>query len=55
MFEGLRAALTDHVFRGDLMIQAFVINAVLFASSILVFLWLLRRARVAGTLLQMGE
>ncbi len=55
VFEGLRAALTEHIFRGDLMIRALAINAVLFGSSVLAFLWLLRRARVAGTLLQMGE
>ena len=55
VFEGLRAALTEHVFRGDLMVRALAINAVLFGSSVLAFLWLLRRARVAGTLLQMGE
>ena len=55
VFEGLRAALTDHVFRGDLMVRALAINSLLFGSSILAFLWLLRRARVAGSLLQMGE
>ena len=55
VFEGLRAALTDHVFRGDLMIRAFGINVALFCMSTVVFLWLLKRSRVAGSLLQMGE
>src|ERR1700748_166382 len=31
VFEGMRALLIEHVFRVDLMIQAFVINAVLLA------------------------
>ena len=55
VFEGLRSALADHVFRGDLMIRALAINVVLFGASIVVFLWLLKAARKAGTLLQMGE
>ena len=55
VFEGLRAALDDHVFRADLMAEAFAINACLFGASTLAFLWLVRQARVAGTLLQMGE
>ena len=55
VFEGLRAALADHVFRTDLMLEALAINAVLFSLSIAVFLWLLRQSRAAGTLLQMGE
>ena len=55
VFEGLRAALDEHVFRADLMGEALAINAVLFGCSTLAFLWLVRQARVAGTLLQMGE
>ena len=27
VFEGMRALLIDHVFRGDLMLQAFALNA----------------------------
>ncbi len=30
VFEGLRALVVEHVFRADLMVQAFAINAVLF-------------------------
>ena len=55
VFEGLRAALNDHVFRADLMAEALAINAVLFGLSTLAFLWFMRRSRIAGSLLQMGE
>ena len=37
VFEGMRALLIEHVFRADLMIQAFAINIVLFALAILAF------------------
>ena len=55
VFEGLRAALGQHVFRGDLMLQALAINAALFGASVLAFMALLHSSRAAGTLLQMGE
>ncbi len=55
VFEGLRALLNDHVFRGDLMLEAFAINAVLFGLGLWAFLALLQQSRKAGTLLQMGE
>jgi ABC-2 type transport system permease protein len=55
VFEGMRAALIDGTFRGDLMLRALALNAVYFALSIVVFLNLLQRARVAGSLLQSGE
>jgi ABC-2 type transport system permease protein len=55
VFEGLRAAIIDGTFRGDLMLQAFALNAVMLAVSVVAFLWLLQRARRAGTLLQSGE
>ncbi len=54
VFEGMRAALVEHVFRADLMLWALAMNAVLIASAALAFLGLLQSARVAGTLLQ-GE
>ena len=38
VFEGMRALLTDHVFRADLMIDALAINAVLFIASFAIFL-----------------
>ena len=55
VFEGLRSALIQHVFRGDLMLEAFAINAVLFAVSVAIYLRLEESARRAGSLLQMGE
>jgi ABC-2 type transport system permease protein len=54
VFEGMRAALVEHVFRADLMLWALAMNAVLIAGAALAFLGLLQSARVAGTLLQ-GE
>jgi ABC-2 type transport system permease protein len=55
VFEGMRALLTQHVFRSDLMIQAFAINAVWFAGGVMGFLLLLKSARRQGTLLQGGD
>jgi ABC-2 type transport system permease protein len=55
VFEGMRALLIDHVFRADLMLQAFAINAVLFVAAVLAFLRLLESARRHGSLLQTGE
>jgi ABC-2 type transport system permease protein len=55
VFEGMRALLIDHEFRADLMIDALLINAVLFIVSFAIFLVLLNSARRAGSLLQSGE
>jgi ABC-2 type transport system permease protein len=55
VFEGMRALLSEHVFRTDLMVEALAINAVLFAASFAVFLALLRSARRHGSLIQSGE
>ncbi len=55
VFEGMRALLIDHVFRADLMLEAFAFNIVLFAAASLAFLKLLQSARVQGSLLQTGE
>ena len=55
VFEGMRALLIDHVFRADLMLEAFLYNLVLFAAASTAFLLLLRSAREQGSLLQMGE
>jgi ABC-2 type transport system permease protein len=55
VFEGMRALLIDHVFRADLMIDALVINAVLFIASFATFLALLKSARRHGSLIQGGE
>jgi ABC-2 type transport system permease protein len=55
VFEGMRALLIDHVFRADLMLQAFALNVVFFAAGALAFLRLLDSARRNGSLLQTGE
>jgi ABC-2 type transport system permease protein len=51
----MRALLIDHVFRADLMIDALLINAVLFIASFAIFLALLRSARRQGSLIGGGE
>ena len=55
VFEGMRALVSDHVFRADLMLRAFVFNVGLFAAASLLFMWLLERARLHGKLLQSTE
>jgi ABC-2 type transport system permease protein len=55
VFEGMRALLSDHVFRADLMIDALLINALLRAGSFAIFLALLNSARRHGSLIQGGE
>jgi len=55
VFEGMRALLIGHVFRADLMIDALLINVVLFIASFAIFLALLRSARRYGSLIQSGE
>jgi ABC-2 type transport system permease protein len=51
----MRALLTAHVFRADLMAQAFAINITLIVLAIFAFLAYLRAARRHGTLLQGSE
>jgi ABC-2 type transport system permease protein len=55
VFEGMRALLIDHHFRGDLMLEAFFINIALFAAGTAGFMLLLRSARRHGSLMQTGE
>jgi ABC-2 type transport system permease protein len=55
VFEGMRALLIEHTFRGDLMIQALGVNVVLFALAVCAFLGLLASARRNGSLMQTGE
>jgi ABC-2 type transport system permease protein len=55
VFEGLRAALLDRVFRADLMLEALALNAVYLALGLGAFVLLLRSARQKGSLLAMGE
>jgi len=55
VFEGMRALVMEHVFRADLMAEAFALNVLYFAAAVLAFLALLKSARRVGSLLQTGE
>jgi len=55
VFEGLRALLIHHEFRGDLMAEAFGLNLIIFAAAVIGFQLMLENARRAGSLLQTGE
>jgi ABC-2 type transport system permease protein len=55
VFEGLRAIVLNGTFRPGLMAQALALNAFYFVLGSAAFAYLLRSARVNGTLVQMGE
>jgi ABC-2 type transport system permease protein len=55
VFEGLRAIVLHGSFEAQLMAWAFALNLVYFALSAAAFAFFLRRARVHGSLVQMGE
>jgi ABC-2 type transport system permease protein len=55
VFEGLRAAVIDHVLRTDLMLAAFGLNLIYLALGLFAFTTLLRGARRKGSLLAIGE
>jgi ABC-2 type transport system permease protein len=55
VFEGLRALMIEHVFRPELMLAAFVLNAFYFSGAYLLFRYFFRQARIKGSLMQMGE
>src|SRR2546423_8110608 len=55
VFEGMRALLIDHAFRGDLMVQAVGLNIALFSLAVLAFLAVLASARRNGSLMPTGE
>jgi ABC-2 type transport system permease protein len=55
VFEGLRAAVLDHAFRGDLMLKALALNVVYLSLGLTTFTLLLRNARRNGTLATIGE
>lgn len=55
VFEGMRALLISHNLRGDLMIEAFALNALMFVAASYAFIRLLESARVNGSLIQTGE
>ena len=55
VFEGLRAVVLNGVFEPRLMAIAFALNLVYFALGYAAFAYFLHRARVQGSLVQMGE
>ena len=55
VFEGMRALLIGKVFRIDLMLEAFSLNIIFLATSVLCFQALLVSTREHGSLLQTGE
>jgi ABC-2 type transport system permease protein len=55
VFEGMRALIMEHVFRPDLMVEAFALNAIYLVAAVVSFLQLLKSSRRAGSLLQSGE
>src|SRR3954447_21256866 len=55
VFEGMRALVMEQVFRADLMVEAFALNAIYLAAAVIAFLALLNSSRRAGSLLQTGE
>jgi len=55
VFEGLRAIVLNGTFDAQLMVKAFLLNLVYFAFGFAAFATFLHRARVQGSLVQMGE
>lgn len=55
VFEGLRAIISEGVFLPDLMIKAFGLNLLYFAGAYMLFRHFLRKARMNGSLMQIGE
>jgi ABC-2 type transport system permease protein len=55
VFEGMRALISNGVFRADLMLQALALNAMLFGAAAVAFVALINSARRQGSLLQTGE
>ena len=56
VFEGMRALVLEHVFRADLMVEAFALNVALFRRRRARRSWRCwQSARRHGSLLQTGE
>jgi ABC-2 type transport system permease protein len=55
VFEGMRAVLFDGAVRGDLLVNAAVLNVLYAVASTVFFLRMVRVARMRGLLLQQGE
>lgn len=55
VFEGMRAWVFTHQFRGDLLLKAAALNTLYLAIGIVIFLQAFQGARKRGSLLQIGE
>lgn len=55
IFEGMRAVMIDGTFRGDLLLNAVLLNGCYLALGMALFVAAFRAARRNGLLLQMGE
>jgi ABC-2 type transport system permease protein len=55
VFEGMRAVLFENTFRLDLLLKAVGLNILYLLAATGFFLWMFRRARIRGLLLQQGE
>jgi ABC-2 type transport system permease protein len=55
VFEGLRAAILDGEFRGDLVLKSFGLDAAYLTAAVGSFVFLLRDARKRGTLVAIGD
>jgi ABC-2 type transport system permease protein len=55
VFEGMRAALLDGLFRADLMLEAFALNLIYLGLGFAAFMLLMQSARHKGALLTMGD
>lgn len=55
VFEGMRAALLDGIYRNDLMLMGLALNVVFIVAGFAAFMALLQSARRKGSLLSLGE
>lgn len=55
VFEGMRSVLAAGIFRGDLLMNALILNAIYLSIGMAIFLGVFRIARKRGLLLQVGE
>jgi len=55
VFEGMRALVLDHAWRGDLLIAALALNLVYLGLGAALFLFAFRRAREEGRIFHSGE
>jgi ABC-2 type transport system permease protein len=55
VFEGMRALITNQIFRADLMLWALAINIILIAAASIAFFKLVDQAREAGSMMAIGE